>query len=75
MSRCICCDSILPASTVYRTILVPHETEIGQTTTMRIEEDFCGRCASKSNMNYLDEDGVDFPLEDLGIYPELSDFE
>ena len=67
MSRCICCNSQLPSSTVYRTILIPHPTKKGETTTLRVEEDFCSKCSVQSNMNYNSYALEETTLEELGL--------
>lgn len=64
--HCKCCDAMLPPVTVYRAVLIPHPTEQGKTTTMRIEDDFCNKCATKSNPYYVTEEAED--LTQLGIH-------
>lgn len=72
--RCICCDAMLPTVTVYRTILVPHPELPNKTTTKRIEEDMCSKCAVKSRPNYIQEDTED--LRDLGLeLPEIINYD
>lgn len=65
MSRCKSCDRMLAPSTIFRSILVPHPTEAGKTTTKRVEEDFCNRCASQSSMYYVQE-------EEINVHQELG---
>ena len=63
--HCICCDSILAPATIYRSILVPHPTLPNKTTTLRVEETMCNRCATKSKPNYNSEETAD--LSELGL--------
>lgn len=68
MSRCVACNKPLPSSIVYRSILIPHPTEQGKTTTMQIEDDMCIRCANKSRMTFQeDTSDEDIILAELGL--------
>lgn len=69
MSRCRACDTIMPASQQLRTILVPHPNDPTKTTTMKVEEDFCSKCANQSYYyNIEDEHNSDDELlENMGF--------
>jgi len=61
---------MLPPALIYRSILIPHPTEVGKTTTMRVEEDYCNKCSNKSNYP-VEEEELD--LDSLGLnIPEVS---
>ena len=72
--RCVACNAILPPALIYRTLLVPHPTLEGKTTTLRVEEDCCNKCANKSKPNFNQEDTED--LSELGIIlPEVLNYD
>lgn len=59
---------------IYHTILVPHPTLPNKTTTMRIEETMCNRCALKSRPTYQPEENED--VNDLGLtLPEITNYD
>ena len=55
-------------SPTLRTILVPHHTVEGQTSTIQVEEDFCNNCSNKSNYHFSEETSEeDIVLQDMGF--------
>ena len=64
----------MPPVTMYRTILLPHPTLKGKTTTQRIVEDFCHPCSIKTYTYNTNEEELD--LGDLGLsIPERSNYD
>lgn len=55
MSRCTCCNAIMPPSTTYRDVQIKHPTVEDMITTIQIEEDFCPNCLPETNLTPYEE--------------------